>query len=171
MKHVIIVVKLVIFVFAVNTVIAKEHIHEGKKVNSAVSKAANCAPASSLQTLQVNNVKALIETGGVLWMDRSTGAAAYEVPKGSGKTALFAGSLWIGGTDENSQLRIAAVRFRQVGNDFWSGPLQENSATIDPDRCSEMDKFFLITRKEVEEFRAYWNAKCGGFPNGGWDDY
>ncbi|MBL4705891.1 MAG: T9SS C-terminal target domain-containing protein, partial [Flavobacteriales bacterium] len=162
MKHFILGVKLVIIVFAFQAVTAKDYLYESKKGNSAVNKAANCAPASSLQTLQVNNVKALIETGGVLWMDRATGAAAYEVPKGSGKTALFAGSLWLGGTDRNNQLRIAAVRFRQVGNDFWPGPLQEGSAIIDPDRCAEMDRFFVITRKEVEDFKAYWDAKCAG---------
>ncbi|MBL4705926.1 MAG: T9SS C-terminal target domain-containing protein, partial [Flavobacteriales bacterium] len=30
---------------------------------------------------------------------------------------------------------------------------------------------FIITRKEVEEFRAYWAAKCEGFKDDTWDDY
>lgn len=162
MKALILAFKLVIIVLVVQSTSAKDYLYELKKNNSLLNKAANCAPASTLQTLQINNVKALIETGGVLWMDRATGAAAYEVPKGSGKTALFAGALWLGGTDKNNQLRVAAVRFRQVGNDFWSGPLKEDSATIDPYRCDEMDRFFIITRKEVEEFRGYSAAKCAG---------
>jgi len=173
MKNILIAFKLVIIVFVAQSVAAKEYKHEGKRANSAVAKAANCAPASSLQTLEVNNVSALIETGGVLWMNRATGAAAYEVPKNSGKTALFAGSLWLGGMDGGGNLRVAAVRFRQVGDDYWSGPLVEGTATISPERCDEMDRFFIITRKEVEEFKAYFEAKCAGFPDhlGDWSTY
>jgi hypothetical protein len=37
--------------------------------------------------------------GGDMWWDSPTGSAAYEVPKGSNKNALFAGSIWIGGKD------------------------------------------------------------------------
>ena len=83
---------------------------------------ANCAPATARTQLELNNIRALIETGGSMWQDRSTGSAAYEVPKGSGHTAIYSGSLWMGGKDFNGQLKIAAVMFRQ-GNDFWTGPL------------------------------------------------
>ena len=57
--------------------------------------------------MEFNNVSALIETGGSMWQDRSRNDAAYEVPKGSGETVIYAGALWMGGTDPNNQLRIA----------------------------------------------------------------
>ena len=97
----------------------------GKNPNSNLSifsKAANCTPATGRKFIEFNNVSALIETGGSMWQDRSRSDAAYEVPKGSNETVIYAGALWMGGTDVNNQLRIAALTFRQ-GNDFWAGPL------------------------------------------------
>ena len=80
------------------------------------SRAAGCATSTGWIFLDYNNVKAIIETGGVLWTERSTTSAAYEVPKSddfNGPKVIYAGSLWMGGTDVNLQLRIAAARFRK----------------------------------------------------------
>jgi hypothetical protein len=45
-----------------------------KTINSSFfSKAANCTPATSRKFLEFNNVSALIETGGSMWLDRSRG--------------------------------------------------------------------------------------------------
>ena len=95
---------------------------KSKKNNSVTLRAANCTPATGKKFLEFNNVSALIETGGSMWQDRSRNDAAYEVPKGSNETVIYAGALWMGGTDPNNQLRIAALTFRS-GNDFWAGPL------------------------------------------------
>ena len=86
---------------------------KSNKNNSLVSRAANCTPATGKKFLEFNNVSALIETGGSMWQDRSRNDAAYEVPKGSGETVIYAGALWMGGTDPNNQLRIAALTFRK----------------------------------------------------------
>ncbi len=140
--------------------------------NLLQSKAANCSPATALTTLDINNVSALIETGGSMWQNRSTGTAAYEVPKGSGTTVIYSGALWMGGVDANNQLKIAAVDFRQ-GNDFWTGPLSNTPgsgnpltgtldygpATVDAGTCLEYDGFYITTRAEVEEFVAWWECK------------
>lgn len=82
------------------------------------TRAAGCEPAKTSTELYVNNVRALIHTGGDMWWDLQ-GDPKYEVPAGSGKNALFAGSIWVGGVDANGQLKLAAMRFRQVGIDFW----------------------------------------------------
>jgi hypothetical protein len=142
------------------------------KPSTVIGKAANCAPASTTNQLELNNVKALIETGGSMWQDRSTNNAAYEVPVGSGNTSIYAGALWLGGVDVNNQLKIAAIQFRTNGNDFWTGPLTTipgsgngadirdfGPAEIEPDVCDAYDKFFITTRSEVAEFRG-WYA-CG----------
>ena len=71
--------------------------------SSLLSRAANCTPASGRKFLEYNNVSALIETGGSMWLDRSRGKNAYEVPKGSwrktrtlsfSKTRLLGGSMF-----------------------------------------------------------------------------
>jgi hypothetical protein len=139
--------------------------------NSFQLKAANCAPASTYGYLEFNNVRALIETGGSMWQNRSTSAASYEVPAGSGEMVVYSGALWMGGVDVNNQLKLAALTFRQ-GNDFWTGPLSVTpgsgnpaisikdygAATIDPETCLEYDKFHITTRQEVMEFKAWWEC-------------
>lgn len=143
----------------------------GGNNNSLQEKAANCSPAIATRFLEYNNVSALIETGGSMWQDRSNNRAAYEIPEGSDEYLMYAGALWMGGKDVNNQLKVAALTFRQ-GNDFWTGPLTVISGTgdisqgtkdygpaeIEPDVCAEYDKFYVITRAEVEEFVSWYNC-------------
>ena len=150
---------------------------KSKKNNSLTLRAANCTPATGKKFLEFNNVSALIETGGSMWQDRSRNDAAYEVPKGSNETVIYAGALWMGGTDPNNQLRIAALTFRS-GNDFWAGPLSVdgggsfdvNQGTLDwgfadisPEVCMEYDNFYITERQEIELFNAWY--ECSNDPN------
>jgi len=122
--------------------------------NVAVDKSvsAGCLPPSSYADLSVNNVRALIHSGGDMWWDLG-GNARYEVPKGSGRHSLFVGTLWIGGVDQQTQtLKVAAQRYRTTGVDFWTGPLSKGSANIDAETCNLYDRIWSITRSEVELF-------------------
>ena len=143
-----------------------------KTKSSFVSKAAGCSPSTGKKILEYNNVSALIETGGSMWLDRSRGKNAYEVPKGSGNTLIYIGALWMGGMDVNNQLKIAALRFRQ-GNDFWTGPLSTipgtgninigtldyGDANITSEDCIKYDEFYITTRAEVEMFDSWFPCK------------
>jgi hypothetical protein len=144
---------------------------KAKPIAKPKDNAAECAPATARTQLQLNNVRALIETGGSLWQDRATSSASYEVPKNSGHTAIYAGALWMGGVDVNGQLKLAGVQFRQ-GNDFWTGPLTIDPSTVDPgnnvagygaaeitaSECSYYDQHYIITKQEVEIFNAWYLA-------------
>ena len=110
-------------------------------------ESATCLPATNSNQLTINNVRAYIETNGTMWFKE---IAQYEVPRGSGKTSMFAAALWIGGRDVSGQLKLAAVRFRQNGDDYWTGPLTVEGASINQQTCSKYDKHFKITRAEVE---------------------
>jgi len=102
-----------------------EEYHGGKskKGNKSIkANAAGCLPGSGYKYLDINNVRARINTGGDMWWDMENGD--YEIPKGSGKTSMFSASLWIGGMDVNDQLKLAAIRYRQGpdfngGTDYW----------------------------------------------------
>jgi hypothetical protein len=154
---------------------AKSGANSGTKAvtnNSLQAKSANCAPAVTRQYLEQNNVSALIETGGLMWQDRSTNNAAYEVPAGSGEFYIYSGGLWMGGLDVNGQLKLAAQKFGTDGRDYWTGPLSTiansgnpaagtldyGAAEIEPDVCAEYDAFFYITKAQVSEFRAWYNC-------------
>lgn len=143
------------------------------------TKGANCSPATARLTMSFNDVSAFIEQGGSMFQNRSTNVAAYEVPKGSGLRAIYAGALWMGGTDVNGQLKLAALTFR-TGNDFWPGPLQVDpnsgnfdpsnpvgdgairkfgAADITPDQCIAYDQFYTIRKAEVIRFKIHWDCQ------------
>ena len=141
-----------------------------------------CSPSSTTLRIKFNDVSALLETGGMLFLDRATGVGTYEVPKNTGLTAIYAASLWMGGLDVNNQLKIAAQKYRSTGNDFWTGPLTSKSgsgnydpkkplgdnsvkdfgdANIGREECAAYDKFFTIRKAEVIQFATWWDA-CKG---------
>jgi len=130
-----------------------------KTRKSAETITAGCLPASAETNLDLNNVRALILAQGSLWEGDSK--AEYEIPKGSNKTSLYAGGIWVGGVDVNGQLRTCARSFRSKGNDYWPGPLiatGDGIASTSAEVCVLYDKHFKITREEVETFIEYTNA-------------
>lgn len=153
-----------IFVFASNTLFSREvplTNNRSSEDNQPRLKAVaeGCLPGSATTELTINNVRARINSGGDMWWDLITNAQ-YEIPKGSGSTSMFAGALWIGGTDINGQLKLAAQRYRGNGNDYFTGPLTtDGTAAISADECVKYDKLNMIYRKDVDEFIAWFNNK------------
>jgi len=125
----------------------------GKK-QALLKTAAGCDPATASIDLDINNVRAKLMTGGDMWWDIGTGEARYEVPKGSRKNSLFAGSVWIGGYTPDKQLKVAAQTYRQDGNDYWPGPINYTGGTytVDAATCSDWDKFWKVDRSTINKF-------------------
>ena len=122
--------------------------------------AAGCTQSSAFEWLDINNVRTRINAGGDMWWDLPSGTGSkYFIPANGSATSLFAGSLWIAGVDVNNQLKCAALRFRQVGNDYYTGPLTvDGKASITPETCAKWDKIYKITRAEVDEFLSNYQA-------------
>src|SRR5690554_4881165 len=142
--------------FSVSQSEAKEYVHAKTEKSGVKAKAAGCMPAQRKETFEINNVRAFAETGGNTWYDRGNGPG-YEVPKGEGNHAIFAGALWLGGVDPAGNLKLAAIRFRQLGNDYWPGPLTiDGTASIEQATCQEWDRFFRMSKQMVETHRYYF---------------
>ncbi len=120
------------------------------KGNQPVPLAAGCTPTTAQNDLDINNVRTTIMVGGDMWWDLS--GPRYEIPKGSAKHSIFAGSLWIGGIDQSGQVKTAAQTYRQTGNDMWGGPIDTVNQNISASRCIAFDKHFIITKQEVVDF-------------------
>ena len=132
---------------------------------------APCAPPTARSFTAFNNVRALIENGGSMWQDRSLSRASYEVPSGGGVSAMYAGSLWLGGFDAEGQLHLAAQTFGGTGADYFPGPLSTTTAQITWDECQEHDEIHHVKRQEVVRHLAHQQAVAEGveavqFPNG-----
>ena len=154
--------------------------------NNQDERAAGCSNPTDFIYLNFNNVKARIETGGLMWQDRSSGASDYKVPGNQDIAVIYAGALWMGGEDINGQLKLAAQKFGS-GRDFWTGPLSTNNgnagnadsflgqpitadidliraygdAEIIPEECAKYDKVFTIRKTEITQFITYWNCTYG----------
>ncbi|ALO16065.1 hypothetical protein L21SP5_02438 [Salinivirga cyanobacteriivorans] len=153
----IILILIFIFSLAWNRGFAEKYLY-AKKGNKKEIKSvgAGCLPPTSSRYLQFNNVKAMIHNGGDMWWDFNN--AQYFVPKSGQASALFAGSIWVGGKDSNGQLRLAGHRFRGVGVDFYPGPLVAegpNKGNVSAEICTRYDRQYYITKSMVSEFIAY----------------
>ncbi|MBL4658238.1 MAG: T9SS C-terminal target domain-containing protein [Flavobacteriales bacterium] len=140
--------------------------HVAAKLAIPASTLAGCAEPNGVTIMDFNNIRARIYTGGDMFWDKGLGSAAYEVPKGSGKHSMFLASLWLGGTDVNGQLRLAAQRFTSSGSDFYTGPLDTSgTAEISPEVCAAWDKHFTVYRAEVDQHVARCQeGDCGDIP-------
>ena len=135
------------------------------KIKTPPPKAAGCAPPTSTTYLELNNVRAMIHTAGNLWQIPGQNFSQYEVPKNSGIMALFTSALWLGGTDVNNQLKLAALRYRN-GQDYWTGPLSKIYAETSYENCNKYDKHFISTQDMVREFSAWYEAGIADQANG-----
>ncbi len=142
---------------------ARENIVTAHHKGQLKTTATGCQPAISAIDMDINNVRARLMTGGDMWWNLGEEVAAYEIPIGSGKSSQFAASCWIGGFDQQGQLKVAAQTYRQEGNDYWPGALNSNGK-ITPDTCNLWDKFWKVDRSTINKF--IQNYKTGADNSG-----
>ena len=119
---------------------------------------AQCPVTTAQVDLAINNVRARLLNGGDLWWDPVSQNPYYEIPVGTNKHSIFAGAIWIGGIDNQGQVRTAAQTYRQAGgNDFWAGPISQTVTSpahgeVSMATCAAFDRFWEVTRAEVLAF-------------------
>jgi hypothetical protein len=119
--------------------------------NGGNSTFAGCIAGNAQTTLDVNNIRTTILTGGDQWWDANSNPR-YEVPKGSGLHSIYAGALWMGGVDAGGNIKIAAQTYRQTGDDMWPGAINKTNVSIDASRCKFYDRHWKVTKAEVLDF-------------------
>lgn len=126
----------------------------GKKTTPKASyktEAGDCVTPTAQFDMDINNVRARLLTGGDAWWNLSE--ARYEVPKGDGTgaylNALFAGAIWITGYDAGGNLKCAAQRYRQGGDDYWPGPIV--GGLVDKATCNKYDRFFNVYGANIDK--------------------
>lgn len=153
--------------FFINQLIARPP--EKTKLNTIKKTATGCAPSEAAIDLDINNVRAQLSAVASSWWDKNSGEAKYEVPKGSGNSAFFATFFWIGAYERTSgNLKVAAQTFRQSGDDFWTGPIENlNTATTNFQTCADWDRFWKINKIDIDKFRALYqdNANANEIKN------
>jgi len=149
-----------------NLLMARENLGIVEKLGSSEKLATgDCVPASSSIDLDINNVRGRLQNGGDMWWDLINNAK-YEIPKSlpgnpENPSSLFAGAVWIGGIDAQGQLKVAAATYRQSGNDFFPGPLDENGS-IDKNTCKLWDHHYEVLGTEIDSFLQIVTEAGGG---------
>ncbi|MBX2818501.1 MAG: T9SS type A sorting domain-containing protein [Rhodothermaceae bacterium] len=103
----------------------------------AFGQVGTCDETQAEAFLEAGNIRAPIYNNGALFWNRSN--TLYEVPKGSGISAMFTSTFVLGGLI-NGSLRSASSTFGPY--EFWPGPL--DSEGNPPDDCSTYDEIWEI---------------------------
>ena len=128
-----------------------------KDQTNTTSLREDCLEAIQTTTMDVNNVRAMLQVGGDVWWNLDDGM--YIVPKpalGSNDPAvssIFAGSVWVGGLDPSGNIKLAAgpngAYFGREGSvDWYSGPLDMLGDTDKP-ICDDWNTFFRLEGNSV----------------------
>ncbi|HET9327211.1 MAG TPA: hypothetical protein VFQ05_10585 [Candidatus Eisenbacteria bacterium] len=82
------------------------------------------------QRIDVNNISMVVTNTGSFAYDKATGGSGLEFPKGTGKTAVFAAGLWLGG-EVGGATRLAVSEY----SDEYGPGAMVGTAPDDPDKA------------------------------------
>jgi hypothetical protein len=116
---------------------------------AAAQAPGDCAPGRAEVELDMGGVWAKVFNTGSLFFGNSS-QAAYEVPRGSGRSPMFAAGLWVGGVVEG-EVRVAGATYSEY--EFWPGPIDPATGRPpNPADCSEYDRIWRVSREDVVEY-------------------
>lgn len=104
--------------------------------------------------VDVNNMKAAVFPNGALFYSGTS--VALEVPKGSGKSTVFAANIWVGGYDRQQVLHVAAQAYGQTadgGPGFSIGPWANTGAYTSPQLNSLFNRTWKLNQTTIDTFR------------------
>lgn len=105
--------------------------------------------------LDVSNINPRVLTGGDAFWNLSD--ARFEVPRGSGNHTIFAGSIWLGGKDQQDKLYTAAQTYRQGAPayaGYWPGPIGNKQDSL---FSQKYDKVWKVSQQEIEDHINYFS--------------
>lgn len=112
-------------------------------------------PFPNRDSVDANRISASVLLHGDLWWEG--GVPGYHpkctYPPGSGKNVNFVGALWMSAYDNAGQLHVASQTYRQDGNDYWPGPLDDND-TVDYPTSNKWAKIWKVQKAEIQDYLA-----------------
>jgi hypothetical protein len=78
--------------------------------------------------------------------------SSYFYPKGEQTSTIFSYCLWLGGRNANTDsLHLAAERYRQIGTDFWPGPLSvDGYASTDSINAGKWMRTWKVSSDDIQ---------------------
>ncbi len=146
---------------------------EKQKVSTNISLRESCEQPTDKFYQSINNVRAILTTGGDTWTENSVGS--YFVPRKENTeeevSSLYSGAVWIGGKDNAGNLKMMVSGHRSSGIfDITAGPLDIASGDTEKEICDRWDIHFKVTGREIDKHIANYNEdpnlNCDSIPDG-----
>jgi len=101
-----------------------------------------CVTAADLN--QNDLTTTTLNNGQVFWQLNNTNL--------TNNLSIFSAGLWIGGFQSSGALKLAAVTYSTANSqDFWPGPLDENTAQPIDSNCENYNRFWQVFGYEIEQ--------------------
>ena len=103
-------------------------------------------------SININNVSALMYADGVSFWNQTTNLPSYRVPKTGKACSIYDAGLWIGALDAGGKLHTAASTYKQNGVDFWPGPIMD-SINYSAHQDTLWNKIWKVNKTTIDSFR------------------
>lgn len=107
----------------------------------------------TMEYVDINNIRASALVHGDMWWNPADYSQQCFFPKGSKNSVGFVSTLWLSGYDGGGQLHVAAQTYRQDGNDYWPGPL-DNTASLTYATSYQWARIWKVNRSDIQYFQS-----------------
>jgi hypothetical protein len=109
-------------------------------------------PFNTVDSITINKINACVLVHGDLWQDLDTPGFGCTFANNKNAPLSFAGAPWMSANDGSGQLHVAAQMYRQNGNDYWPGPL-DNTGALDYTTSSKWAKIWKVNRTDIQLYQ------------------
>lgn len=102
--------------------------------------------AQTYEYLDRNQIKATVNSDGMLFQNSNNTAAGFEVPKGLGVHSIYGAALWFGGKDNNGNIRLCAAQSNSQNPEQYFGPVAD-----DYNNQNYKDKYNRVWKVDLSE--------------------
>ncbi len=103
-------------------------------------------------SLDVNNINARFNCFGNHFWDLDS-RNQFIVPQSGSASSIWSSAFWIGGLDPGETLHQAGERYRQVGMDYWAGPVSD---VYDSAYDIRWFHIWKLNRSDIDYHKANW---------------
>lgn len=118
------------------------------------------AQGAFTDTLNINSISAIYSATSFLFANPDTYEAGYVVPGTEpgqeANTTIFVSGFWMGGMDQLGGLHVAAQTYRQLGADFFAGPIATDYASAA--YTDRYNRVWVVNKATIDEHIANWNT-------------
>jgi hypothetical protein len=108
-----------------------------------------------IEILDINNVHCRIYAANIQFWDFDS-TPYYEVPANSGIMSVFSMSFWMGGIDEQGNVRVATDKYNFTGSDYFQGPVMD-SVYYSTENDIRWNRVWKLNQTEIDFHRLHWN--------------